>query len=197
MMFPLGNTEEYEKAWYKHARKHRRALLQLPGWMTGEHVHPGDCPLFHYGVAAPFERLRAYAVHKGFMKADADDIALYSCTKRITRSLMIASDATLHFACTVHPVHDYVIALHTNVTAYREKLVDTDEEEVVEIIKRELGLDPNTTARWYWDLETPKSARVDAVEAPSKRKTSHNTPAAEGCTAQRMASGVRFAIAAH
>ncbi|EIN08956.1 hypothetical protein PUNSTDRAFT_44449 [Punctularia strigosozonata HHB-11173 SS5] len=155
------------------------SFLRLPDWMVSKDVKPGDCPRFHYGVGVPFRKLRAYAIKKKFIDEDATNMDVYACTELITYSLMDACGTSLHYAVPLHIAYNSMIALYTNFNVYREELTEKDEIEVIHILKRELELGSNVKARWYWDLDTPSTARVRAIPAPLEY-FEHKSRAARG-----------------
>ncbi|THH06746.1 hypothetical protein EW146_g9515 [Bondarzewia mesenterica] len=58
-------------------------------------------------------------------------------------------DAKLYFKLPFGPSLQGMIALYSNYTMEEDHLLPDDEKEVIEIIKKELGIE--IEAKWYWD----------------------------------------------
>ncbi|EIN08987.1 hypothetical protein PUNSTDRAFT_134161 [Punctularia strigosozonata HHB-11173 SS5] len=156
--------------------------------MVQEDVGPDDCPLFHYGLGVPHDRLVSYAIRKEFIPAGAT--RMMTCSDRMLRNLTMICRARIRLAVVVHPIYDFVLSLYSNFSLCEDELSEDDEDEVIDILKRELNLDPDAEPLWYWDISTPAHERL-TVKAPRKKKIGHSTLRGQENEASIKTSGVR------
>lgn len=152
-----------QKACLKFALEHRKGIRRLPPWMTDKYLRKGDCPLFHYGVPVPVETLVAYGVKNGLLDDDKDKIAIVYALSLIVSLLAERCRAPLRYALVSHTRHFGVVALHNNLNVNRLRRSPDKEDIILQNIRDELGLSPNSQPLWYYDFDVPHTENLDTV----------------------------------
>ncbi|TFY83683.1 hypothetical protein EWM64_g328 [Hericium alpestre] len=107
---------------------------------------------YHFGVGVSYERLWEYCIARDLAPKHFHENPL--CSSAMVDAALKELDrlcgAKLQLCGITHLEHDYVLSRYSNYTWFKEKLSDRDEEEVVNIIHKELGI--SEPPRWYHKL---------------------------------------------
>ncbi|KAI0311069.1 hypothetical protein OF83DRAFT_792820 [Amylostereum chailletii] len=137
--------------------KPRLPMDKLPSKYVPTTTNPYPI-LLHFGIPTSGEALTAYALKKSIAVFEKDD-PTRTCTlrtpvaavKRLVKEcgfrdfeLMLQTPRLLPRDC------DYLVALYSNHTMRKHALILSEENEVLDIIRRELDLDKNIPAMWYF-----------------------------------------------
>ncbi|KAJ7629400.1 hypothetical protein DFH06DRAFT_1141028 [Mycena polygramma] len=109
--------------------------------------------VYQFGILLPTQTLVDYADHKNLVSEDIRDRPMhYVCAiTRTIQHLERVATARLYEARadgSFGPGH-LVVTLYSNYNITRRRLVKEDEQDIVEIIQRELGT--SEAPKWYWD----------------------------------------------
>ncbi|KAI0058553.1 hypothetical protein BV25DRAFT_1919249 [Artomyces pyxidatus] len=147
---------DYEKR-RRNVIETRRPISQLTDKLDPKKtLYP---PELHFGLALTQDELLAYANKHGLVEEDYPDdpLDVFSCRYPVMMCLReLTDDSTVYIAPPFVPgtVRPIMVALYSNYTRSKQKLVDEDEREVLDIIRDELNLE-GQPALWYWDAGNP------------------------------------------
>ncbi|KAI0058555.1 hypothetical protein BV25DRAFT_1229333 [Artomyces pyxidatus] len=116
-------------------------------------------PEIHFGLVLTYQALLEYANDCGLVYEDYPDDPLTTITCRLPVLLhlrALTDDDTLYISCPYMGADSgwAVVALYSNYTRRRNKFVDEDERDVLDILRRQLGLE-GQPALWHWDAGNP------------------------------------------
>jgi hypothetical protein len=100
-----------------------------------------------YGVRVKFDALKKYASANALRGSRGDN---FSVAQSVTFELSFLCSAPLRLVRIVPNNSEFAIALYSNYNAYKRRLPEKDEQEVLSIIQEELGCDVNTM--WFYPL---------------------------------------------
>ncbi|EIN09008.1 hypothetical protein PUNSTDRAFT_134181 [Punctularia strigosozonata HHB-11173 SS5] len=142
--------------------------MRIPPWMCRKGLRQNECPMFHYGVGIPVERLKAYGIRHGFIPRDEAHISLVviSSLDLIVKDIAKRCNANLYRAKVAHYSYTNAVALYTNFGKYLDHRSEEEDERVISFIKAELELPSDCRALWYWDTRTPRTVTEETVSIP-------------------------------
>lgn len=102
----------------------------------------------HFGIGVTVDQINDYAhkhnIHKP--KCDYTVMNLPIVTQRLAE---ITDCLNLYYKIAFSLDHDIVLAMYDNYTQRRLEFEPEDEKEVLDIIRREMGAEPEQEAMWY------------------------------------------------
>ncbi|KAA1476928.1 hypothetical protein DENSPDRAFT_844054 [Dentipellis sp. KUC8613] len=136
--------------------KGRAPMDELPSELR---AYPNDSrrpDRMQYGIPVTTSQLYKYATRRklpvmspfGTPSHRADfmtDLAM-----KVVADLREVCNARLEWVAPVSIDYDWMLAFYDNYNWYREELEDHEEQEVVEILQKELRT--NERPKWYWDM---------------------------------------------
>ncbi|TFY77241.1 hypothetical protein EWM64_g6774 [Hericium alpestre] len=139
----------------KACLKDRKPMSKLPRKLLTFPDNPYFCPpLIHFALPFSTDQMLDFNARHNIPLEDGPhskyhillSIALKRCVNHLCK-LCDTYRLTLIIPCDVK--HEWAVALHSNYNWYKEELVEEDEKEVVEIIKKELKIERGP--KWYYD----------------------------------------------
>ncbi|KAI0058554.1 hypothetical protein BV25DRAFT_1919250 [Artomyces pyxidatus] len=139
--------EEYKRK----AREARKPVAQLPT-KYNPRLTAGP-PQVHFGLVLTQQHLLDYANAHALAHTSGKPLTTISCRLPVTLHLRsLTNDDNLYTATPY--VQDgpgfIMVALYSNYSMHRHKLVEEDENEVLDILRRALKLE-SQPALWHWD----------------------------------------------
>ncbi|KAJ6512020.1 hypothetical protein C8R47DRAFT_1064693 [Mycena vitilis] len=123
---------------------------------TKSNRHP---PQYQFGMLLRPEKLMEYAAHHKLVRKDYKNSAAYGlcAMTRAIRRLEIVADTVLDHTRTDDRLGEeyIVLSLYSNYNINNRRLIKEDENDVIEIIQRELGI--TEPLKWYWDWKNVTS----------------------------------------
>ena len=127
----------------------KRSLLKH-SWYDGP--TPGYRLCFGFGFTT--QRMLDYALRAQLVKTvpSHEDPAALTVIKRAKRHLERLIEAPLDLRAIIHREYELCFSLYSNYTKWCRELEETDEKEVVEIIKKELHIPEDVAPMWYHQI---------------------------------------------
>lgn len=102
----------------------------------------------HYGIGVTMDQIDDYA-HKHNIHNPKRDYTIFNLPVVVERLAELTDCPNLYWKIIFSLDHDIVLAMYDNYTQRRLEMVPEDEKEVLEIIRKELAIEPEQDAMWY------------------------------------------------
>ncbi|KAF8551488.1 hypothetical protein OG21DRAFT_1512638 [Imleria badia] len=136
----------------------RRPMAQLPDQYRVTAANP-EPSLIHFAIPIHDVVLYQYAEKHNLNKyypCDPDVISpttLLFATDRLSEEVQYELELSFPFDITADC--DVVLSLYSNYTMEEKMLIDEDQEDVIQLVQEELGLDKSVRPKWYFDADDP------------------------------------------
>lgn len=110
-----------------------------------------ETPLFLWGLPFSQEQALAYAIRYNLRCKDGHPCFL---PNRVIDHLANKRDFVLDCRNPLSQVHKNLVVLYTNFNMLWRHLSLEQEEEIIEVLREELGIPMEVQPLWYWDKDT-------------------------------------------
>ena len=125
-------------------------MVQLPDEYRVTADNP-DLPLVHFAIPLDVIVLYEYA--------DKHNLSNHLVLAPITATELLSQEVRyeLDLCWPFGPTADcgVILGLYTNYTMEEKRLIDEDQEDVIQLVQEELGLDKSIRPKWYFDALDP------------------------------------------
>jgi hypothetical protein len=131
-------------------------MNQLPDRYRVTAANP-DPPLVHFAIPVDIFDLYEYAYKHDLIEiiphlphVPISPASALSATERLSQE----AQYELEFGWPFEPTADcgIILSLYDNYTMEEKLLIDEDQEDVIQIVQEELGLDKSVRPKWYFDI---------------------------------------------
>lgn len=134
----------------------RCPMTQLPDRYRVTAANP-DPPLIHFAIPVHIFDLYKYADKHGLIDYYPNFPRVPSPVSAIvaTDHLSQVVQYELEFGWPFEPTAEcgIILSLYDNFTIQEKMLIDEDQEDVVQMVREELGLDKSVRPKWYFDAD--------------------------------------------
>lgn len=124
----------------------------------------------HFGLGVTLDQIDDY-VHKNNLHDPKRDHIIFNLDAVAEHLAELTDCPNLYWKVAFSLDHDIVLAMYDNYTQRRLEMVPEDEKEVIEIIRREIGIESEQEAMWYLSVNT--EWRVPVFLSPVTPLCSH------------------------
>lgn len=134
----------------------RRPMAQLLDQYRVTTANP-EPPLIHFAIPIDDAVLYQYAEKHDLNKYYPCDPDIVSPTTLLFAtdqlSEQVQYELELNFPFDITADCDVILTLYSNYTMGEKMLVDEDQEDVIQMVQEELGLDKSVWPKWYFDAD--------------------------------------------
>ena len=134
--------------------KQLKPMTQLPLALRLDH---GSYKPWHdrphyvcFGFGVTHRQLVDYALQVGILSPSSPawecSSAVFDATMHLARLALFELD----MRCIYHPTYNYCVCLYSNYTQQSKELVEEDEKEVLDIVRKELKIPDDDAPMWYF-----------------------------------------------
>ncbi|TFY75155.1 hypothetical protein EWM64_g8855 [Hericium alpestre] len=156
-------TERSQKACREYRRsivKGREPMRDLPIHLRTDprlpHLKP---PRLQYGLAFTNQHIMdcvaRYKIPLMDVPPEQHHIRICDAILKVTQLLTVACQMLIHITVPVDVENGWMIGLYDNYNWWTERLVEEEEEEVVDMIREVLKIDSSSPLQWYYDSRQP------------------------------------------
>ena len=133
-------------------------MAQLPDEYRVTADNP-DPPLVHFAIPLDVVVLYEYADKHNlsrylpYVPNVISPESAFMATELLSQEVQCELDLCWPFAATADC--GIILGLYTNYTMEEKRLIDEDQEDVIQMVQEELGLDKSIRPKWYFDALDP------------------------------------------
>lgn len=108
----------------------------------------------HFGIGITIAQANDYAHKHNLVHSPKRDHIIFNVRAVVKYLAEITDCPNLYHRIVYSLDHDIVLAMYDNYTQRKLEFVPEDEKEVFDVIRRELGVEPEQEAMWYYSMNS-------------------------------------------